>query len=57
MGNMNALKSAAEQGDAEAQFDLGVAYCRGLGIPQDFVEAVKWCLMRRSRDMLKRRSP
>jgi len=43
--DLNTLKFAAEQGNADAQFNLGVAYCRGLGVPRDYVEAVKWCLM------------
>ena len=28
--------------DAEAQFNLGVKYADGLGVPKDAVEAVKW---------------
>ena len=32
----------AEQGDASAQFNLGVMYHNGLGVKQDDVEAVKW---------------
>ena len=32
----------AEQGDADAQFDLGLAYYSGQGVPQDDKEAVKW---------------
>jgi TonB family protein len=36
------LRRAAEQGEAEAQFDLGRAYERGFGVPQDYVEAHKW---------------
>jgi TPR repeat protein len=34
--------SAAEQGDARAQFKLGWMYERGLGVPQDNAEAVRW---------------
>ena len=33
---------AAEQGDADAQFNLGLMYDDGKGVPQDDVEAVKW---------------
>jgi TPR repeat protein len=40
--DINSLRNAAEQGDAEAQFDLGVAYTRGQGVPQDYLEAHKW---------------
>ena len=32
----------AEQGDANAQYDLGVAYDRGEGVGQDVSEAVRW---------------
>ena len=34
--------SRAEQGDAVAQFNLGVMYGRGEGVPEDDAEAVKW---------------
>ncbi len=33
---------AAEQGDAQAQSDLGHAYYNGQGVPQDYKQAVKW---------------
>jgi len=32
----------ADQGDADAQFNLGVMYDSGDGIPQDYAEAAKW---------------
>ena len=32
----------AEQGDADAQFNLGVVYERGQGVLQDYKESVKW---------------
>ena len=32
----------AEQGDADAQFNLGVMYANGEGVPQDYKTAVKW---------------
>jgi TPR repeat protein len=32
----------AKQGDAAAQFNLGVMYKNGKGIPQDYKTAVKW---------------
>ena len=32
----------AEQGDAFAQYNLGLMYDQGLGVPQDYKEAVKW---------------
>ena len=36
------LKVLADQGDAEAQHKLGVAYEKGQGVAQDYKEAVKW---------------
>ena len=36
------LRLAAEQGHAEAQFNLGLMYVRGEGVPQNFAEAVTW---------------
>jgi TPR repeat protein len=36
------LKPLAEQGNAEAQFNLGSLYYQGWGVPQDYKEAVKW---------------
>ena len=36
------FKKAAEQGDADAQYNLGSMYFRGDGVEQDYVEAVKW---------------
>jgi TPR repeat protein len=35
-------RKAAEQGDAEAQFNLGKCYQIGNGVSQDYAEAVKW---------------
>ena len=35
-------RRAAEQGDAGAQFSLGVRYATGAGVPQDDREAVRW---------------
>ncbi len=32
----------AEQGDADAQFNLGVMYDNGRGVTQDYAEVVKW---------------
>ncbi len=34
----------AERGDMRAQYNLGVLYDRGLGVPQNFAEAAKWYL-------------
>jgi TPR repeat protein len=38
-------KMAAEQGDARAQFNLGLMYDMGKGVPQDHAEAFKWYKM------------
>ena len=32
----------AEQGNVEAQYELGLMYEQGQGVPQDYKEAVKW---------------
>ena len=32
----------AEAGDANAQYNLGVMYRQGYGVPQDYAEAVRW---------------
>ena len=32
----------ADQGDVKAQFNLGVMYQLGQGVPQDYAEAAKW---------------
>ena len=41
-GRFQEYKAGAEQGDAEAQFDLGWCYDNGQGVAKDFVEAGKW---------------
>ena len=35
-------RKAAETGDANAQYNLGMMYSKGQGVPQDFKEAVAW---------------
>lgn len=40
--NLDALRQAAEQGDAKAQAVLGAAYAEGRGVRKDDVEAVRW---------------
>ncbi|KAB2645301.1 MAG: SEL1-like repeat protein, partial [Verrucomicrobia bacterium] len=37
-----AREAKAKQGDADAQFNLGVCYESGNGVAKDYVEAVKW---------------
>ena len=39
------FRQAAEQGDAEGQFLLGLAHTGGEGVPEDDAEAVRWFLM------------
>ena len=36
------FKPLAEQGNAAAQFNLGVMYDKGIGVPQNHKTAVKW---------------
>ena len=38
------LRPLAEQGNALAELGLGVMYANGQGVPQDFAQAVVWCL-------------
>ena len=40
--DLSALRKKAEQGDAKAQFNLGIAYFDGQGVPEDKKEALKW---------------
>ena len=39
---LDELRALAEQGDADAQFNLGVRYAAGRGVPLDWAEAVRW---------------
>ncbi|MCX6907230.1 MAG: tetratricopeptide repeat protein [Verrucomicrobia bacterium] len=39
---IHALTVKAEKGDARAQFDLGVCYDEGQGVPEDEVVAARW---------------
>ena len=36
------LRPLAEQGNATAQFNLGLMYRKGQGVPQDYKEALEW---------------
>ena len=36
------LLQSAEQGDPKAQYELGLMYAKGDGVPEDYQEAVKW---------------
>ena len=39
---IDALRAQAEQGDVDAQFNLGFMYGTGEGVPQDDAEALLW---------------
>ena len=39
------LRPLAEQGDAQAQYNLGVLYDNGQGVPKNDAEAMKWYRM------------
>ena len=39
---LNEWRPLAEQGNADAQFNLGQMYANGRGVPEDDREAVKW---------------
>ena len=36
------LRPLADQGDAAAQYKMGVMYHKGQGVSQDYQEAMKW---------------
>ena len=40
--DLDTVRQAADQGDATAQFNLGVAYDNGQGVFEDDAEAVRW---------------
>ena len=39
---MKGYRSAADRGDADAQFNLGLKYAKGRGVSQDYVQAHMW---------------
>ena len=39
---VTAVRTLAEQGDAQAQFALGTMYRDGQGVAQDYAEALRW---------------
>ena len=39
---VEAIRLAAAQGDADAQYSLGFMYATGRGVPEDQTEAVRW---------------
>ena len=36
------MRMAAEQGNADAQFNVGISYAKGEGVPQDIILAHMW---------------
>ena len=40
--DINSIKKAAEQGDAQAQFNLGNCYAKGEGVNKNLKEAAYW---------------
>ena len=42
--NNQGLIEKAEAGDIEAQYNLGMMYCSGKEVPQDYVKAAQWFL-------------
>ena len=40
--DQQALQTQAAQGDAKAQFFLGLLYCNGRGVPRDYTKAREW---------------
>ncbi len=39
---LNELHAVAQQGDIQAQIDLGMMYADGRGVPKDYDQAHKW---------------
>ena len=46
---IDALRARAEAGGTEAQYNLGVMYGTGAGVPQDYVQAHMWFNLAASR--------
>ena len=40
---LSRLRVLADKGDAEAQYNLGVMYHDGQGVPQDYAQTLIWC--------------
>ena len=40
--SFDSVRLRADQGDADAQFNLGVMYEKGQGVPQDDIQAHMW---------------
>jgi hypothetical protein len=39
---MQWFRRAADEGDASAQYNLGVMYAKGQGVRRDYIEAMRW---------------
>jgi TPR repeat protein len=39
---VESLRKPAEQGDLEAQFNLGLLYANGIDVPKDLAQAAEW---------------
>ena len=44
------LTTQADEGDVDAQYDLGIRYYSGDGVDKDFEQAIKWFLMAAEQD-------
>ena len=51
--NFNEWKQLAEDGKAEAQYNLGLLYSLGKEIPKNDSEAIKWIFAQPNRGLLK----
>lgn len=49
------LKEKAEQGDAAGQFNLGVMYAAGRGVPKDYVQAHMWLNLAATNDFAEKK--
>jgi hypothetical protein len=49
-------RKAAEQGNADAQFNLGYLYDKGQGVPQDYAQAAAWYRKAAERGVARRNS-
>jgi uncharacterized protein len=48
---MDWYRRAADQGLADAQYNLGILYSTGHGVPQDHAEAMKWYRLAADQDV------
>ena len=42
MKGFKCIQAAAEQGDADGKYNLGIMYAQGQGVQQDDQQAVQW---------------